>query len=918
MSRSTNRAGGIRAKAGLVLGILTAEPTSAESENYTTYVGSGLTSFGGLWMESDGLHWSYNGTEKYITESYSGSGGGTGVGDLDGVYSNGRTVTLDEGAIIITDATTGSLDSMSFVQSGAKSGNVLDLSIDAALTGVALNIDMNLGIASDAIYIDNGATARTGADLKIKDDSTGTHSSIDIDKSGAGTSTSIDITSSYAGSPAGSMISLTYGNGCSLDTAGILVTKGTGVMTGSVLKVDDASTGSADIIDINLSGIYTGDVFDFTSGAAATGNVFFINLDNAVAMTAFHVEGSGARTQPMIEVATDCTGSSDLIDIAITGVSSGNIVDIDIGAAVTGNVIDIDMNLGVASKAIYIDCGGTTRTVPAIDVKFDGDGNVQALNIDATNTGSGNIIDIDVDAVHTGNAIDITYATAAATGDAIAITTGTNLAGNALQITTAGARTAPVINIVGAGTDAGTDDHIILITQSAILNSNMIQLTYDTAASDGDAIGITMGTNVAGSALVIAGTGSRTDDLIKIDDGSTGSGHIFDINLTAAYTGNVIDISTGNTTVAAAPINIARGTGTNTAASIAITDAGTSSGGVIDINVSGIATTAAVLDITYSAAATNDAIAITTADAVAASALVLTAAGARTDDLIKIVDSSTGNSHTFDIDFSGVYTGNCLDITYGTAAATGNAIDLNMGTNVGGIGIDIASAATGVNNKGAAINIAHTGALVEGATVVRIDSTSNLANADGNIVELIQRTGAGQVGNNLLYLSATGTNVEALKVDDGKVVFDETLTVTGACTFSSTVTYRNKTEVVAAANVITADESGSVFFLNDATEFASTLPAPAAGLNFRFIVSAAPAGADYTITTNAGANVILGQVYCNAGTDEDSETSGCDTISFIGGTSVVGDMVEVYCDGTNWFAYGFCNATGGITMTTAA
>lgn len=90
------------------------------------------------------------------------------------------------------------------------------------------------------------------------------------------------------------------------------------------------------------------------------------------------------------------------------------------------------------------------------------------------------------------------------------------------------------------------------------------------------------------------------------------------------------------------------------------------------------------------------------------------------------------------------------------------------------------------------------------------------------------------------------------------MVFDETLTVTGACTFSSTILYRDKTEVVAAANVIAADESGSVFFLNDATEFASTLPAMAAGLHYTFIVTGAPSGASYTITTNGGAAKIYG------------------------------------------------------------
>lgn len=785
---------GVHSSIGLVFDLQTAEPTDS---SYALNVGSGLAS-AGLWMESDGIHWSYNGTEYYITASYSGGSGGTALGDLDGVYSNGRAVTLDEGAIALTDATTGTANSLEFTISGAKSGNVIDVGVGAALTGNVVDIDMNLGIAAGAIYIDNGATARTGADLKVKDDSTGAHSVIDIDSSGSGASIGFDWTDSYNGSPANFGIKLTFDANDGIDSTGMQIVRNAGIRTNPAIDINENSTGSADCIDIDVGGVYTGDIIDIAYSAAATGNAIFINLDTAVAATALHIEGSGIRTQPMVEVATDCTGAADCIDIAITGASSGNIIDIDVGAAVTGNTIDIDMNLGVASKALYIDAGAGTRTADLVHIKHDGDGNVCALNIDQTNTGSGNIVEIDIDAVHTGNAIDINYGTGAATGSAINITTGTNLAGNALKVTTAGARTAPVINIVGGGTDAGTDDHIILITQSAVLDSNMVQLTYDTAASTGNAIGITMGTNLAGAALAISAAGARTDDLIKIDDGSTGSGHIFDIN------------------------------------------------------------------------------------------------------------------------FSGVYTGNCLDVTYASAAATGNAIDLNMGTNVAGMALSINTAATGTNDEGAAIDIVHTGNLIEGATVLRIDSTGSPAAATGNIVELIQRTGAGTAGNYLLYLSASGTNVEALKVDDGAVVFDETLTVTGACTFSSTITYKEKTEVVKAANVIAANESGTTFYLNASSEFASTLPAPAAGLHFKFIVTAAPAGNSYTITTNGSANIILGMVIASTGGNEDSETTGCDTITFVAGTSTVGDMVELHCDGTNWFAYGFCDATGAITLTTAS
>lgn len=126
------------------------------------------------------------------------------------------------------------------------------------------------------------------------------------------------------------------------------------------------------------------------------------------------------------------------------------------------------------------------------------------------------------------------------------------------------------------------------------------------------------------------------------------------------------------------------------------------------------------------------------------------------------------------------------------------------------------------------------------------------------------------------------------------------------------------TEVVTATNVIAASETGSTFFLNSATEFVSTLPAPAAGLKFRFIVSAAPSGASYTIVTNSSSNIIKGNIVTAEDAAADFETSGGDTISFVDGQAVAGDMVELFCDGTNWFAYGQSKVAAGITITTAS
>lgn len=124
------------------------------------------------------------------------------------------------------------------------------------------------------------------------------------------------------------------------------------------------------------------------------------------------------------------------------------------------------------------------------------------------------------------------------------------------------------------------------------------------------------------------------------------------------------------------------------------------------------------------------------------------------------------------------------------------------------------------------------------------------------------------------------------------------------------------TELVTTTNVITAAESGKTFFLNSATEFVSTLPAPAVGLRYSFIVKAAPASASYTIVTDSGDNIIVGQQHSAAGDAGDTGTTD-DTITFVDGQAVAGDRVDVISDGTLWYAYAYSKVAAGITFTTA-
>ena len=118
-------------------------------------------------------------------------------------------------------------------------------------------------------------------------------------------------------------------------------------------------------------------------------------------------------------------------------------------------------------------------------------------------------------------------------------------------------------------------------------------------------------------------------------------------------------------------------------------------------------------------------------------------------------------------------------------------------------------------------------------------------------------------------------------------------------------------EVVATTNVISANETGKTFYLNLAGGFTSTLPAPALGLEYTFIVSTAPTTA-YVITTTSGNNLLYGTYLDIVG--ELVYFSAQDTLNFVASTSLVGDRLEVESDGTNWYCKAFSGADGGITV----
>lgn len=124
---------------------------------------------------------------------------------------------------------------------------------------------------------------------------------------------------------------------------------------------------------------------------------------------------------------------------------------------------------------------------------------------------------------------------------------------------------------------------------------------------------------------------------------------------------------------------------------------------------------------------------------------------------------------------------------------------------------------------------------------------------------------------------------------------------------------KRATLVTTADVTLTDADSGKLILCNGASAHDITLPAAAAGLHFKFLITNVTADVD--IQQAAASDDFVGGVAVKAAAGTGDSATNSDTkVSFKAGVAVIGDVISLECDGTLWHVDGNGSAAGSIVF----
>ena len=162
-----------------------------------------------------------------------------------------------------------------------------------------------------------------------------------------------------------------------------------------------------------------------------------------------------------------------------------------------------------------------------------------------------------------------------------------------------------------------------------------------------------------------------------------------------------------------------------------------------------------------------------------------------------------------------------------------------------------------------------------------------------------------------------------------KGLYQETGSGVDLATDTTGVTFRQKTLTLSTAGThaaptrkLSAADSGTVFFVDISTvSVVARLPAPSAGLFYKFILNVASHdedAKDFVLSTGDDAVDINGNLFVHNAHVEVTNATSAVIIDSSDADATIGDYFEVCCDGTDWYIFGMVDSASAIDLTNAA
>jgi hypothetical protein len=712
-----------------------------------------------------------------------------GTGSLDHAYNNGRTITVDAGAIVLNQST--ATNAQEINQSGAGSGLAIALSSD---------------LTNQAITVTESNAIRTTPMVELTRQANATGGGVLVTMAGGGGAAF----SMQDGTNQEAFFEAREGQNSAVSAASV-----GRLIYNSTTNTWQVSANTGAYINLALGGGGGPVTLDdaYNGGRTITVDAGAVVLNQSTGTNALEVNQTGAGDAIAITLATDLTNQA-LVVTEDNVVRTSSMIEVTRQANATGRVIDIDNN--GAGAGIYIAQGSGSGTAAALQLYLNGASTTDRgiyvtetavarsatmMSLARNAAASGNVANL-INA-GSGNALGITQSGA---GGAINISLVTSLVNQAINVTEDNViRTTPVVAITTQANRTGT-----VFTLTAQGTGVGIQLNQSGAA---DAFQVAQSGVGHGISTLQSGVGSGHRSLLSVsllaqafvatEDDVARSTAMVQLTRQASATGHVLDI-TNTATATSRSIDIVH-TGSATAVNIAMSGGGTGLG-ITHTGTAGIA-----IAVALGTDLTNQGLVITEDNVV------------RTTAMMSLTTAANRTGHALSITSDAAATSRAIDVTHtGTAAAVSLAID------------------TALTNQALVItedNVVRTTSMIElTGQASRTGALATLTNPGSGNALTIAQSGAADAVN--VALATSLVNQALVCTEDNIARSAAMVSLTGQANRTGHVLYINNaaTATSSSVNIAHAGTGACVLVANSGASNAIHVTQSGAGVIFRGIL----------------------------------------------------------------------------------